>query len=239
MFTIPHQPKAQEHAFALLVSLLLVTMLAATGAGLTLFATTESIRADYVALDLDHRLAADSLLVALPKLLAQRSEGSEKDLINRDTIRLEAVIGSCHVRCAVRPESGKLYLGGRSTPDGYQENLRNLARTNGLPPENIAIRPILGTEETREWPKFLWFDQIVCPTELNEIFHWEVLTKEDEQNKSKRKTWSDLVTFWNARGRILALDLTTSIGTDMRRWYWVISVSEGRVEVLYRGAKET
>ena len=223
----------RRRAFALVLSIFLVAMLATTGVGLALTAATESITAVWVARDLDHRLAVDSFLAFLPQLLKAQPTNSPWSSIMDDKRRFSLTLGDCHLQCEVKSEKEKLHIGSDSDQNlGY---LREIARSRGLPEDNIKLRPILHSVGKTRLPKFVWFDQIVQPTEFEEVFRW-VFPELDDHDTVKRKTWSDLISFWSdAGGTVLALEMETRIACDSRRWFVVVSIIGKDLEVLYRG----
>ncbi len=220
-----------KRAFALVLVLMLVAMLSATGTGLAMLAATETVRADYVALDLDHELAVDSLIRHLPKLLEKApAPGKETD---RRLVQM--TVGPCEVKCAVQAESEKLRVRGSTGEAGPTERLRQLARANELAEEEIKLRPIHRTKETEGWPSFVWFDQLVQPQSPNGVFRRQ-LQDQDPFKRDSEKVWSDLLTFWQASGRLMGLEVVTSIGPDIRRWYVVVALDGAKPQALFRGA---
>gem|GEM_PF-2599050 len=222
-----------ERGFALVLALVLVAMLATTSVGLGMLVSTEAVRSASLSRDLDHKLAVDSLITLLPQLLAQ--EGAAPKPGSGDDQRVICSIGRVHVACTVRPEKLKQKLTEFPAGRGVAVRLGDLARSNGLPETSIAARPILETEETKEWPDFVWFDQIVAARGFEEVFHWRH-SDQMQLAQPEKKVWSDLVTFWDAGARTRSLEVTTRVDADVRRWYLVVDLSEDDVRTLYRGA---
>jgi hypothetical protein len=223
----------RRRSFALILSIFLVAMLATTGVGLALTAATESITASWVAHDLDHQLAIDSFLVLLPQFLKAPSASTPLSFLRDDKRHFSIALTGCHVECEVVPEKNKLHI--ESHSDQSMARLREIARSHGLPEDNIKLRPILDDDGKTRLPKFVWFDQIIQPTEFEEIFQW-VFPEAGDKERVTRKTWSDLISFWSNVGEsVLALEIETTIAADSRRWFVVVSTTGKNLEVLYRG----
>lgn len=221
------------HGFALVLALVLMAMLATTSVGLGMLVSTEAVRSGSLSRDLDHKLAIDSLIAVLPRLLAQDAPATRSS--PSDGRRVTIDVGRVHVECDIRLEGGKQKLNGPSARDGAAARLVELARANGLPERSVSPRPVLETEKTREWPKYLWFDQMVAPREFEEVFRWRRIDKTQPAAAQKR-VWSDLVTFWDTGAQTRSLEVTTRIKADTRRWYLVVDVSDDGVRTVYRGA---
>lgn len=223
----------RNRAFALVLSLMLVAMLATTGVGLGLLASTEVVRSRSASHALDHRLAVDSLLTFLPKLLEGESERHHSGTAD-DAKHLVLQVGAVRVECFAHAEDGKMRI-----PDGAGGNrilprLRELARSNGLSELSIVLRPIVESDGTQDWPRYLWFDQLITTTDFEQTFRWRHSSMPGEE-APRHTTWSDLLTFWNTSKHALALEITTSIQTNIRRWYVVVDLTGDKVRVLYRG----
>lgn len=219
--------------FALVLALVMVAMLATTSVGLGMLVSTESIRSAALSRDLDHQLALDSLLALLPDLLAENQAIPQPHPDDGRHIAMD--VGQVHIECDVRPERGKLKLSDRSGGSADSPKLLELARANKLPEGDVLLRPVMETDETREWPKYLWFDQLVTPRGFEETFPWRWPDDKDPLSPQTR-TWSDLLSFWGAGAGTRSLQVTTSVKADIRRWYLVVESSENGVRTLYRGA---
>jgi hypothetical protein len=223
----------QQKSFALVLAIFLVTLLVTTGAGLAITATAESVTAAYVARDLDHRLAVESFLIFLPRLLDAQQHPAQPAGGKRDKRHLELMFGNCHVRCEVAYEKGKLNLATASQET--LPRLRALARSHGLSEADIKLRPVVQTNETPKLPTFVWFDQIVQATNFEEIFH-RAIPGPTDQRPAERMTWSDLISFWDVGdSTVLALEVQTTMGIDIRQWYVVVLVDAENVKVLWQG----
>ncbi|MGD2111017.1 MAG: hypothetical protein PVI86_16695 [Phycisphaerae bacterium] len=220
-------------SFALVLVLFLVVLLATTGAGLALTATTESVTAAYVARDLDHRLALESFLLYLPELLERGETSPEPGARSDVRRRLKLAVGDCRVRCLITPEKEKLHLA--SASQDVAARLRELARAHKLDAANIRLRPIQPREDTETLPQFVWFDQVVEAADFEEIFRW-VIPDAGDRTQAESKTWSDLISFWGTgQASALALEIQTKVEADVRRWYGVVSVADDNVRVHWLG----
>ncbi len=218
------------------MSLFLVTILATTGVGLAMFTSVELLRADQVALDLDHRLAAESALRTLPSWIDLKSSEAVSGRPRDDKRQAVLKFGDVVVECAAAPESGKLNLASQGNNSNVAAQLRSLAGAHGLLTKNIKPRPILETGDTRGQPNYVWFDQLIAPTQFEEVFRWR-LKDNDETTTSTKKTWSDLLTFWQGRGNTYSVELVTGIGSNRRHWYGVVDLVDRKPRILYLGAK--
>ncbi len=225
-----------RRGYALVLSLFLIGLLAASSGGLAMLTATESIRSAWVARDLDHRLAVESLMACLPDLLAKPND-APTDIENKTNERvLRLTLGDCAVMCRVTPEAGKLNMSAGSQARDASDQLRALGQTNGLPPEHVQFTPIVDSQKTRGWPKALWFDQVVRAHDIDEMFPWPV-DNPAVKPKSPKPSWSDHLSFWPAaQGQTWSLLVTTSIEADRRRWYVVATIVDGRAHPLYLGA---
>lgn len=223
-------------SFTLVLTLFLVSIVAATGAALSYTATTESLIMEWVANDLDHQLALDSFLVCLPQLLAETKPSTQRPRGNEAVRYISMEYGRARISCRVSPESGKFHVAKHITSEQLRAELLHLARSNGLSAENIRPQPVIGGKEADRTAAYYWFDQIINPTAFEEIFRWSSPRPEGAKEPVKH-TWSDLVSFWNtSQGDLLALEVETTIGSDSRRWYVIVRVAGAKTEVLCREA---
>jgi hypothetical protein len=133
----------------------------------------------------------------------------------------------------VAPEMGKLNLSSASVD--VLPRLRDLARTCGLPEADIELHPIVQTNERQKLPRFVWFSQVVRPSQFGSVFP-RAFPDPGDQRPVTKKTWSDLISFWGGGdSAVFALDVETSVGPDVRRWYLVVALAGENVEVLYQG----
>lgn len=220
--------ETRDRAFALVLSLMLVAMLATTSVGLGMLVSTETVRTRAVSRALDHRLAVDSLLAFLPDLL--RGSVEQNHAVPADGAKhLSLMVGPAQIECFARPENRKTRFAGGAQDTRMVAQLHELARSNGLSEQSVVLRPIVESDETRDWPSFLWFDQLIDPMEFEQTFRWMHV------DSRQRKTWSDIITFWNTSKQGLILEISTTIHVDVRRWYVVVELAGDDVRVLYRG----
>ena len=223
----------RSRAFALVIALMLVALLAVTGSGLATLASTESIRAGVVARDLDHELAVRSLIACLPQLRTSPQEQQQSAETDPRTPPFTMRVGDCDVRCTLTTEAGKFHIGERSGGTSVIERLRGLAQAHQLPETSVQVREVQPSDASRGLPRLVWFDQLFAPAGFEEVFRMYVPGRAGPE--PRRKVWFDLVTFWDGQGEVLALEVSTTIGSDVRNWYLVIDMVDGRAEVLYQG----
>ncbi len=217
-----------HRSFALVLTVLLVTLLVATGAGVALTAMTESTAAGWAARDLEHRLALDSLLVCLPALMQSESAGTSNGKIESRRRYYELSVGRCDIRSSTQSEKHKLQISKAS--GSVADRLQELAREHKLLAANIRSAPIVAIEDAAV-PRYVWFDQLVEPTEFEEVFWRRPL---DEVSRLDQKTWADLVSFWGGQtGESYSVDVETRIGHDARRWYLIVLIVNGKAKVVY------
>ncbi|MBI4716621.1 MAG: hypothetical protein HY763_02360 [Planctomycetes bacterium] len=227
---------AAARSFALVLSLLLLAILAATGAALAALGGSEAIRAGRASRDLDHRLAAESVLEVLPELLQRAKSNPAAPEASSATITIRVRVGACDVVGDVQSEAGKMRVTALAA-DEMTARLRTLAVRHGLPPEDILPRPITRGAGTEGWPSVVWFDQLVRPRRFEELFR--MLPGDDRRAGLATPTtvWSDLVTFWgDGRRPVYSVHLATAIGADLRRWYAICELTGGATKVLFLGS---
>ena len=227
----------QHRSFALVLSIMLVVMLTTMGASIALTAASEAAMTSRVGRDLDHRLAVDSFLVCLPHLLRALTDTDPSSQSSQRKIRLNLTFGNCRVECDMKSEASKRLITNALNLEVTLTELRTLARAHNLPPDNIKLRPVVEREDTSGLPRFIWFDQVIAPTQLEEVFRLSLPPNTGDSQAKERRPWSDLVSFWKGAGdSVFSLDMETTIGDDSRRWYLIVSVRGQDVEVLYRGS---
>jgi hypothetical protein len=225
-----------RRAAVLVLTLLLLALLAAGGSALSVMGAVESVAGDRVAATLQHTLAVESLLACLPALRAARPLSGQDDEADAGGERLELTVGRCQVRCVIRPESVKLQLGSDPGTEDTARRLRELARAHHLPEEDVRSLPVAAQTDGPRVAALAWFDQIVQPTEIEEVFRWRFRDDVDPADV-EGKTWSDLVTFWRSpSGEPLALEVETRIESDSRLWYVVVTTDGHSSTVLHWSA---
>lgn len=220
------------HSFALVLVLFLMAMMAAGGAALGMMASTESLLCRYAASDLDHGLAVDSMIKLLPDLLPHAKE--EPHATNQGQAkRLELSVGQVEVTCLIRADSAKTsVIDGPA--DAAAATLRQIAQENGMNPEHIQPRPIVAgaAGEKTQVHDFVWFDQVIDQQDFEEILPWTI-PEPGHLDNPPRKTWSDLITFWG--NDALCLFVRTSLSSDVRHWFIVLQLTDGKPKVQFRG----
>lgn len=223
------RPNGKQPAFALVVVLLLTTMMLALAQALAVFAGTEGVLAARTGADLQHRLAAESFLLALPAL---RAEAARENLARHDLESYALVCGDCRVEAEIIPYRTALTIGAKSEVE--PRRLIELARSAGLSAENVTLRPVTSENEELVKAKFLWFDQLVATTQFEEIFRLRAF---DSALDVQARSWSDLVTFWgDSSAATTRVRLTTRIGNDVRQWFAACAINRGQIVVHYLGA---
>lgn len=181
----------RQSGIALIMTLMLVALLAALGAGLATSTSIESIRASRTANDLQHTLAVDS---ALRRFV--RTDPSKLQLTASGDRWFELYVGDCAVRCRVANDAAKLDVA--AFADEGQKNLlerklRDLARRMDLPEVHVDARPVHKNWRKRDRvASFVWFDQLFVAPEIGVTFSdLDTVIANPEQI-----VWSDVVTLW-------------------------------------------
>ena len=230
--------RSKRGGFALVTVVLLVALLASTGVGLAQFSVSHRHRAIRSAATLDHEMAVESFLVSLPHLKVTTTGVDEA--VEAPPLRLQ--VGSVSVQCRVTREKSKTRLSGISEGKATADQLRRLASEHELPVDHVLIRPVVKSDDTKNIPALVSFDQIVRPTGFEEVYHREPIVAEQfldvvaHQSTNKRpENWSDLVTFWQDKKHdLLGLTICTKLGTDQRWWYVVCYIDDGKTHTVCR-----
>lgn len=215
-------------AFALVVVLLLTTLMLALAQTLAVFAGTEGIHAARTGADLQHRMAAESFLLALPAL---RAEAARENRALHDLESYAFDCGGCHVEAEILPHRPAQTVSPKSEVD--PRRLMELSRTAGLSAESVTLRPVTLEHEELVKAQFLWFDQLVSATQFEEIFR---LRPFDSALDLQPRCWSDLVTFWgDSAAAVTHVRIATRMGNDQRQWFAACALNRGQVVVHYLG----
>lgn len=227
------QNRHHTRSFTLVLTLFLTVMIVVSGGALALTGSVESLAALQHAAHFHHELAVGNFVACFPRLIKKASETSGK---HDKAIRLELSYDACTIRCVVNSERAKFNLGTRIDPTAIATHLRDLARRNDLPEANVRVRPSAHELASEIGSRVFWFSQVIQPTQLEEVFHWS-FPDPAEDEAPRRKTWSDIITFWKGHGsEVFSLELETHIqGSASRRWYVVVSMTNQSAEVLYQG----
>lgn len=219
-----------RRSFTLLLALFLLALLAASGSGLALLTAVENLRSDWAAHELDHRLAAESLLNLLPALLERQSHSRQRQRQGSSRRRVELSFGHFQVVAAVTDESEKAYIDSESDLSAVRAKLRSIANSHGLNAEAIREHDGYAAAKDEGDPGLVWFDQILVTTSVEDVFPWVDATP-DDRGRSVRETWSDHITFFDDAAYSAVIH--SRIGTDTRRWYGVINVDDGKVDIVF------
>lgn len=219
---------------ALVLCLFLLTFVVTALSALTLLAATETVRSDHVAIDLDHELAVNSFIEVLPELMKTQGNRERRSAGDHNETVYSLAFGYSLVKCRMTENKSKMLIHTNATVPSLGSRLLSLARTNALPAEDVALRPIMESPETNHWPRLVWFDQLIVQREFEEVFRRRPI--EGDEASSDHRSWSDLVTFWKAASAtVVDLDLETRVGSSVQRCFAVVALAPGRIEVLYRG----
>jgi hypothetical protein len=220
----------RRRSFALLLTLYLVAMLAASGTALAFTAMTETVLAHWSGNDLDHKLLMESLVVCLPHLLKQRTRAATAtDGRAHEHVTVAELPGG-RVAFVMRPERGKFAVASQPQESQLRARLEQLAREHGLDAENIQLAPVT-VEESAPRQSYYWFDQVIDADEFEEVFRWRFHGTEDAAH-ARPAAWSDLLSFWSAAsGELYSLELETSVGTDSRRWFLVVRMEGAKASI--------
>ncbi len=187
-----HKPRS---SFALVSTLLLLTMLIAISTQLTTTVSIEAVVAGRRANDVAHELAVEgSLLVLADRLGETKNNQLIAELDRTGRAQFEYSAGSILVKCVIRDDGVKfnpLRFSAPSDRSRLERKLELLATRAHLPDVKVELQPILSeTKADKSTSLYRWFDQLFGEVEPGELFR----INEDEFSQSA--AWSDAVTFW-------------------------------------------
>lgn len=196
-------PTHRRGGFALLMSMLLITLLLAVTAELVSVTSVEAISSARRNRTCAHELAVDSaLLVLAEQLSAENTQGSPliRQLDQAGVACMSFPIGPVAVRCTLRDDAAKLSPLPFQRPDQQQKltrKLTTLAGRRALPPVKVALKPVVRDSSSPAGPVYHWYDQVLSDVQPGAVFRWN----EGADIKGQMPVWSDVLTFWGD-GRI-------------------------------------
>ena len=182
---LPGQP-----GFALLLTVLLLSLLAAVLAQFTLASGVTTIVAARRNGQLIHRLAVDSA-IALANLELSRDGDWARQLDRQPVVASALDVGACHVELHVRDDGAKFDVAAFAQKQQkrlLETKLQSLERALHLPRLRIRLQPI-DTPEASTYRRYVWFDQLFDAPYAHRIF-----TVTDTTAHPPR--WSDAVTLF-------------------------------------------
>ena len=193
----------RQGAFALLMTMLLLTLLIAGAAELATVTATEAVVGARRHRRLAHDLAVDSsLLVLADRLTEVDSQPSELiEVLDRaGEVSAEFTIGPARIECVIRDDGAKfnpLPFQEPHPPPRLARKLSTLGAKLGLPRAKVKLRPVVGDSTDSALRRYRWYDQILSDVEPGVLFRWD----ESVGDYLTKPVWSDVITFWG-NGRI-------------------------------------
>lgn len=217
-----------------MVVIALLALTSAATVGLAFAVGVRGTQAAWVAAELDHQLAVDSLVAVLPEIMAS-TKRTDLHKSGRSEQAVELTVGDCQVHCLIRRSRPSLFLNTHGLGDETEirGQLSSIARERGWSADNFVLRPIVETPGENALPLYLWFDQLIKPQEPDAIFPLEdELNPED--GDASLESWSDVISFWEENEHTVRLHVQTRCGSNRRRWFLVADVSNESVEIRYQ-----
>jgi hypothetical protein len=184
-------------AFALMMTVLLITMLVAVVAQLAATTASQSVIDGRRHRGLDHRLAMESALLLLAGRLDE-STGDRNELIleldRAGRAAAEFEIGAVRVSATIQDDAAKFnpYRFQRSEQDVLLERkLGHIQAMGGLPATSVKLRPLPVERGNDAAHAYRWFDQLLDDVQPGAVFDWG-----EESGEPQRRCWSDAVTLW-------------------------------------------
>lgn len=194
--SINYRAAWRKPSFALLTTLLLLTLLIATTAELAFVTAVESLGVSRRSNRLSHTLAVDGALLLLAERLTD-GPTAHSDLIaaldRAGAAEAAFSVGSVAVRCTIRDDADKLNPILWQRDDQQSTLVRKLQSVQsglGLPRARFQLRPMLAESADHPGPRYHWFDQLLFAESAEGFFRW------DEENSERSAVWSDVLTFW-------------------------------------------
>jgi len=188
-----------ERSFALVATLLLLTLLIAVSAQFVTQACVESASASRRHRTLLHELALDSAILRIGEQLAvPDAEALEwtRRLDQAGSARMEFTIGAVMVHVVLGDDAAKFNPILFQRPDQMSvlaRKLNELAARKALRVAQVSLRPLVVDSATRAGAGlYRWFDQILVDAEPGVLFRWP----EGALQEVDAPVWSDVATFW-------------------------------------------
>lgn len=191
-----------SRGFALLTTMLLITLLVAGMVELATVTSTQAVVTARRSRTLAHELAVDSALVVLADRLNESDQRLPELIEQLDRDRQAAArfsIGEVAVECTLRDDAAKFNPLLFAKPHQQVQLVRKLdtlAVRKSLPSAQVTLRPIVVESSSESQPLYRWFDQILHSVEPGALFNWD-----ENSGVESRPVWSDVLTFWGD-GRI-------------------------------------
>ncbi len=182
-----------------MATMLLIALLIAVGAELTLLTATQAVSLTRHHRTPAHELALDSALLVLAEKLRASPEAPTAMIDQLDrTGRADTTfqVGEVTVVCTVRDDAARFNPRPLQRPDQQhklERALTMLGPRRALPTVKVSLRPVVTKSSASSEAVYHWFDQLLTDVEPGALFRW------DEQ--IDRSVWSDVITFWGD-GRI-------------------------------------
>jgi hypothetical protein len=188
----------RERGFALVATLLLLTLLIAVAAQLATTASVESVTSARRHRTLIHELAVDSALLLLRERLTTANDETQqwvRDLDRFGFAVTDFAVGPATVRCVLRDDGAKLnpILFQRADEQNVlTRKLTQLANGRALPGARVALKPLIVDSPSQGGARYRWYDQLLAGVEPGTFFRWS----ENPTEHDASPVWSDVVTFW-------------------------------------------
>ena len=207
MQTEPRLPVAKHNqrqgAFALLTTMLLLTLLVAVTAQLVTVTSTEAVSAARRHRSLVHELAVESAVLIVAYQLAEVDTRPtnlihELDLFGATHTAFQ--IGQVAVECTIRDDAAKFNPSPFQRPDQQAKlgrKLTALGAKRALSSVIVSLKPVMVNSSLSTEPLYHWYDQILGDMQPGAIFRWNG----NRDVYSTTSVWADVVTFWGD-GRI-------------------------------------
>lgn len=193
-----------RHGFALVATLLLLTLLIAVSAQMATQACVESAASARRHRTLLHELALDSAVLRIGEQLAVPDAEALEWIRALDRTGLAFVewkFGETEVRCSLGDDAAKFNPVLFQRPDQTSiltRKLKLMAERKALRTAEVSLRPLVADSgATKGAGLYRWFDQLLDDMEPGVLFRW---TGNDSQEVDA-PVWSDVMTFWGD-GRI-------------------------------------
>lgn len=209
---IQHDARSQRPAFALVTTMLLITLLIAVSAQLVTVTSMGAVNNSRRRHSLSHELAVDSALLLLADELAAADgdmSGLIRDLNHSGEVLRTFIIGIVKVQCTIRDDGAKFNPRLFERPDQQRRLARKLtllANTKRLPPARVGLRPTVTSNTSESGSLYRWFDQILTNIEPGMLFPWN----KGDADSDPGLVWSNAVTFWgDGRVDLRRVDMDT------------------------------
>jgi type II secretory pathway component PulK len=187
----------RERGFALVATLLLLTLLIAVAVQLATVASVESVSSARRHRTLIHELAVDSAVVLLSERLSTANDESQRwvrDLDQFGFTLTNFAVGPATVQCVLRDDAAKfnpILFQRADQQNVLTRKLALLAERKALPVARVALQPLI-VDPSQGGARYRWYDQLLAGVEPGTFFRWP----ENPTEHNSSPVWSDGVTFW-------------------------------------------